>query len=159
MLVNFRVVNFLSLAQLNTISLVKGQSRRHSQHVYQNPVINLLKFSAIYGANGAGKSNVIKAINFSKRIIAENALSTNFNHSYCRTSKTNKDLETSFEYEILIENKIYSYGFSILLSKGELKKEWLYEVRGGEEIPLFTMSFDKKNSILILRNLLMRLIL
>ncbi|HIQ27612.1 MAG TPA: hypothetical protein EYH42_03845 [Sulfurovum sp.] len=144
MLVNFRVVNFLSLAQLNTISLVKGQSRRHSQHVYQNPVINLLKFSAIYGANGAGKSNVIKAINFSKRIIAENALSTNFNHSYCRTSKTNKDLETSFEYEILIENKIYSYGFSILLSKGELKKEWLYEVRGGEEIPLFTMSFDEK---------------
>jgi AAA15 family ATPase/GTPase len=144
MLVNFRVVNFLSLAQLNTLSLVKGQSRRHSQHVYQNPVINLLKFSAIYGANGAGKSNVIKAISFSKKIIAKNDLSPNLSHSYCRTNKKNKDLETSFEYEIFLDNKIYSYGFSILLFKGELKKEWLYEVTGGEEVSLFTMDFDTK---------------
>lgn len=144
MLVNFRVVNFLSLAQLNTLSLVKGQSRRHPQHVYQNPVISLLKFSAIYGANGAGKSNIIKAMSFSKKIIADNTLSTNFRQSYCRTSKENKDLVTSFEYEIFLDNKIYSYGFSILLSKGELKKEWLYEIKGEEEVPLFTMDFDSK---------------
>jgi AAA15 family ATPase/GTPase len=71
MLVNFRVVNFLSLAQLNTLSLVKGSSRQHANHIYKNKLINLLKFSAIYGANGAGKSNIIKAMKFSKEVISK----------------------------------------------------------------------------------------
>jgi len=144
MLVNFRVINFLSLGQLNTLSLVKGKSRRHTNHIYESSLVNLLKFSAIYGANGAGKSNIIKAINFSKEIIAENTLGVNFKQSYCRTNKENKNLETSFEYEVLIDQRTYSYGFSILLSKGELKKEWLYEIKGNEEITIYTIDHDHK---------------
>lgn len=144
MLINFRVVNFLSLAKLSTLSLVKGSSRQHSNHIYTNDSINLLKFSAIYGANGAGKSNIIKAIKFSRTIIVENTLSANYSNSYCRTNKDNKDIETSFEYEILIKNKVYSYGFSVFLAKGELNKEWLYEVNGAEETALFTVDYDSK---------------
>ena len=144
MLVNFRVVNFLSLAQLNTLSLVKGSSRQHANHIYKNKLINLLKFSAIYGANGAGKSNIIKAMKFSKEVISENTLPVHFRNYYCRTNKDHRNKETSFEYEVFIDQKIYSYGFSILLSKGELKKEWLYEIQGDKEISLFTVDYDNK---------------
>lgn len=144
MLVNFRVVNFLSLAELNTLSLVKGTSRQHANHIYQNNLINLLKFSTIYGANGSGKSNIIKAIDFSKNYISNKKLPINFRNSYCRTNRNNKNLESSFEYEILLDQKIYSYGFSILLSKAELKREWLYEIKGSEEISLFTIDYESK---------------
>lgn len=144
MLINFRVVNFLSLAQLNTLSLVKGSSRQHDNHIYKRNSINLLKFSAIYGANGAGKSNIIKAIEFSKKMISKDALPDPYKNYYCRTNKDNKDKETSFEYEIFIDKKIYSYGFSILLSKRELKKEWLYELKGSEEISIFTIDYECK---------------
>lgn len=105
MLVNFRVVNFLSLAQLNTLSLVKGSSRQHANHIYKNKLINLLKFSAIYGANGAGKSNIIKAMKFSKEVISENTLPVHFRNYYCRTNKDHRNKETSFEYEVFIDQK------------------------------------------------------
>lgn len=144
MLANFRVINFLSFAELSTLSLVKGKTRQHPQHVYETSALDLLKFSAIYGANGAGKSNIIKAIKFSKNLITENELNAVHKKSYCRTNHKNKDVETSFEYEVIINKAIYSYGFSILLSKGELKKEWLYEIKGDEEFPLFTMDYENK---------------
>ena len=153
MLANFRVVNFLSFAELNTLSLVKGKTRQHPQHVYSTPVLDLLKFSAIYGANGAGKSNIIKAIKFSKQLITENDLNIVHKKSYCRTNSVNKDLETSFEYEIIINKVIYSYGFSILLSKGELKKEWMYEIKGEEDFPLFTMEYETKTLEIDIDNL------
>lgn len=145
MLANFRVINFLSFAELNTLSLVKGKTRQHPKHVYKTPALDLLKFSAIYGANGAGKSNIIKAIKFSKNFITDNELHSVYKKSYCRTNGTNKDVDTSFEYELIINNKVYSYGFSILLSKGELKKEWLYEIKGNEEILIFTVDYENKD--------------
>ena len=97
MLANFRVLNFLSFAELNTLSLVKGKTRQHPNHVYTTPALDLLKFSTIYGANGAGKSNIIKAIKFSKQCITENELNIVHKKSYCRTNIINKDLESSFE--------------------------------------------------------------
>ncbi len=153
MLANFRVLNFLSFAELNTLSLVKGKTRQHPNHVYATPVLDLLKFSTIYGANGAGKSNIIKAIKFSKQFITENELNIVHKKSYCRTNIINKDLESSFEYEIIINKVIYSYGFSILLSKGELKKEWMYEIKGEEEFPLFTMEYETKKLEIDIDNL------
>ena len=153
MLANFRVLNFLSFAELNTLSLVKGKTRQHPNHVYTTPALDLLKFSTIYGANGAGKSNIIKAIKFSKQCITENELNIVHKKSYCRTNIINKDLESSFEYEIIINKVIYSYGFSILLSKGELNKEWMYEIKGEEEFPLFTMEYETKKLEIDIDNL------
>lgn len=146
MLINFRVSNFLSFDQLNTFSLEKGKSRRHPNHVYQKKGVNLLKFSAIYGANGAGKSNLIKAFKFSKDFITINELSNNQIKSYCRTNIENKNKETSFEYEIYINNQVFSYGFSIILSKQKITKEWLYLLEKDTEQAIYLI--DRPNNII-----------
>ena len=62
MLINFRFDNFLSFSDLNTFSLVKGKTRTHSNHIVRvAKKVEVLKFSTVYGANGAGKSSFIKA--------------------------------------------------------------------------------------------------
>ncbi|WP_157953511.1 AAA family ATPase [Ignatzschineria cameli] len=127
---------------------MKGKSRRHPEHLYKYKDVQLLKFSAIYGANGAGKSNLIKAFKFSKDFISNNNFPESSTQSYCRTKKKNKDLETSFEYEIIIDNKMYSYGFSILLSKKIIKKEWLYEITNSTENAIFTLDFENNDLLL-----------
>lgn len=147
MLINFRLSNFLSFNDLNTLSLVPGKSRRHPSHIHTNKEqVNLLKFSAIYGANGAGKSNLIKGINFSKNFIVKNDFDQSEN-CFCRTDKKNTNKTTDFEYEILIDNKMYSYGFSIVMSEKKILREWLYQIDKNPENDIVIFTIDNEKSV------------
>ena len=145
MLINFRFDNFLSFSDLNTFSLVKGKTRTHSNHIVRvAKKVEVLKFSTVYGANGAGKSSFIKAIRFSQQIITKNTFANAF-RTYSRLHKGNRDKETNFEFELGIGNKVYSYGFSLNISQASLKKEWLYEIDGIEENLIYSYEFDARN--------------
>ena len=74
MLVRFNVRNFLSFSERQNpitgqmvsheFSLLPGKVRSNESHLFQNQTQNLLRFSAVYGANASGKSNFIKALDF-----------------------------------------------------------------------------------------------
>ena len=49
--------------------LASADQKHHKDHIYQKKSLDLLKTAALYGANGAGKSNLIKAIDLLKRIV------------------------------------------------------------------------------------------
>ena len=62
MLLRFVVRNFLSIAEeleLNLFPYTRIQNMK--DHIYETPEVDLLKCAAIYGANGSGKSNLVKA--------------------------------------------------------------------------------------------------
>lgn len=74
MLIRFNVKNFLSFAEREDggseeFSMIAGKVRNKKEHVYDNEKIKLLKFAAIYGANASGKSNLVKAMDYMRRIV------------------------------------------------------------------------------------------
>jgi AAA15 family ATPase/GTPase len=72
MLVSFSVSNFRSFDEEQTFSLVasKRHSGEHKDHALSIPDSDelVLRTGLIYGANGAGKSNLFKALQFLKKI-------------------------------------------------------------------------------------------
>ena len=69
MLIRYKVSNFLSFDGEQEISMIAGATKRKEEQLIDDGNLKLLKFSALYGANASGKSNLLKAIDFSKYII------------------------------------------------------------------------------------------
>ena len=62
MLIEFSVKNFLSFKDKVTLSMEKGIGNENSGNIITKNNIELLKTTAIYGANASGKSNLLKAL-------------------------------------------------------------------------------------------------
>ena len=62
MLIEFSAKNFLSFKDKVTLSLEKGNGDENLDNVISNNKVDLLKTTAIYGANASGKSNILKAL-------------------------------------------------------------------------------------------------
>lgn len=128
MLISYTISNFLSFDSKQTISMVAGAPKKKADHCINKGKIKILKFAELYGANASGKSNLIKAVAFFKKIVLE-GVKTNWSNCYYRGKKDNKDKLSTFDFEFEIDNKIYTYGFDILLSKNSIRTEWLYELK------------------------------
>lgn len=128
MLISYTISNFLSFDSKQTISMVAGAPKKKADHCINKGKIKILKFAELYGANASGKSNLIKAVAFFKKIVLE-GVKTNWSNCYYRGKKDNKDKLSTFDFEFEIEDKIYTYGFDILLSKNSIRAEWLYELK------------------------------
>ena len=141
MLVNFRFDNFLSINELVEFSMVPGRTKG-----LQDSLINLsnhkklLKISAIYGANASGKSSFIKALLYARFLIVNGFQDKLvFTSSFNKNKPDNKRKESRFEFEIVVGNRTYSYGFSVILSERKFVKEWLYDVTD-EETLIYTVN-------------------
>ena len=148
MLKRFNVKNFLSFSEREDghseeFSMIPGNARYKKDHLYRNGSERLLKFAAIYGANAAGKSNVVKALEFMRTVIGSK-VPRRISEKYCRTSIENKSKPSYFEVELLLNNRNYSYGFEILLSENRIISEWLVEFKSDNtEKELFVRDVEK----------------
>ncbi|WP_322905217.1 AAA family ATPase [Paenibacillus sp. SGZ-1009] len=122
--------------------MVKGSTRRHKNHVVDFKSVSVLKFSALYGANAAGKSNLVKAIKFSRNIIVDSLDKSITFDKYCKIDCGNQEKSSQFEYEILINGIVYAYGFAIHLLEKKVEKEWLYSLEDEQETELFTRAWN-----------------
>ena len=113
MLIRFVVSNFLSFKEETEFNMLAGSLRTHQHHVYSVGKVNALKASAIYGANGAGKSNLIQAIDFLKTAVIEGKINHAIENNKFKLDKTYKEKPSTFEAEFSIGKKIYTYGVSI----------------------------------------------
>lgn len=132
MLIRFNVKNFLSFStredgKSEEFSMLAGKVRSKKEHIYDDDKIKLLKFAAVYGANAAGKSNLVKAMDFMRRTVL-NGLPEGHTDKYCKVNPKNKENESYFEIEIMLEQKYYAYGFEVILSQGKFVSEWLIEL-------------------------------
>ena len=127
MLIRFSVSNFLSFNHTQTLSMNAGKARIHKARVYDDGKQKLTKCQAIFGSNASGKSNLVDAFRFMKRMVLQ-GLPRRFSDSYFRMNPENEDQPTTFEIELLLDKKPIVYGFSILLKSGELQEEHLQTV-------------------------------
>ena len=126
MLIRFAVSNFLSFDGKQELSLVAGKTRKNSDRIYTNRRLRLVKCEALFGANGSGKSNLIKAIRFVQEVV-QNGFPRGFSNCYYRLKEENRLLPSEFEIEILCEGTRICFGFTSVLNTGSIETEWLYE--------------------------------
>lgn len=127
MLIDFSVENFTSIDKIQKLCMTTGKVRSKMEHLYRDNKINLLRFSAIYGSNASGKSNLVNAIEFAQMTILY-GIPKGCTNSYNRTNKNNINRPTLFEFKLKIKNKLYKYGFKIFLNKSSICAEWLYDI-------------------------------
>jgi uncharacterized protein len=129
MLVQFSVENYRSFDKKATLNMTAGKGKELTEHIIPCDNLSLLKTAAIYGPNASGKSNLLKAFSFMKRFVV----------SSMKTMQSVDEIEvtpfllndesrlkpSTFEVVILIDKRIYRYGFSV--NRKEVAEEWLYE--------------------------------
>lgn len=128
MLLRFSVKNWMSFRDESTLDLVATREKQHSNHIatIEKYGLKMLPVAAIYGANASGKSNLIKALRFAERFIVDPPKAdAPIPVKPFRLSKDSSGHPTSFRFDILIDETIYEYKFSVTASKvveEELKK-------------------------------------
>ncbi len=135
MLIEFSISNFRSIADTQTFSFVADDSKPENPSAVFSPVgsvsiskFKLLKSAAVYGANAAGKSNVIRALSTMKRIVMISAASKQVGDELPVSAfKLDRDLSeqpSEFEVSFIYEGVRYQYGFSA--SRVRVHEEWLF---------------------------------
>jgi len=146
-LTKFKVKNYLSFSEKPDgkpieFNMWQGELDGKNSHVVDYRGFKILNFSAIYGANAAGKSNWVKAMSFMQQAVLGH-LSIFPGDNFCKTDDANRNKSSYFEVEIVVDGKIYAYGFEILFSEGRYTAEWLFELSpDGNERMIFTRDVD-----------------
>ena len=146
MLVGFAVSNYKSFKDEQSISFEASKITRHKTHVTVKKNKRILKSGLIFGANAGGKSNLVKAVKFSREIILNGLDRVNLNKCHFRIEDKMYKQPGIFEYRIIVGDFEYSYGIAISYSDKIILSEWLIRIENsGKEIYLFNREFDDNN--------------
>ena len=145
MFIGFSVSNFLSFKTTQTMSMIASKVARHKQHILMGNGKKALKTGLIYGANAGGKSNFIKAIDFSRDIILGGLEQVDLNKKYFRIDTSNYKVPGVFEYRLMTQSgKEYSYGIAISYAEKEIISEWLIRIeKNGSETFVFNRDINE----------------
>ena len=127
MLIKFAVSNFLSFDERQELSLEAGKARKHSERLYTNRRLKLVKCEALFGANASGKSNLVEAFQFVQNMV-EDGFPVGFSNNYYRLNNNKRFEPSQFEIEMIIDDKHFCYTFSAILNSGTIVYESLYEI-------------------------------
>jgi uncharacterized protein len=153
MLIQLTIENFRSFRDEVTFSMLAVTSdRQHQEHLSEDAVgkgKHVIPIAAIYGANAAGKSNLIDALSFAKYLILEGTRSNrNLPIPTFKLADYSKKF-SKFEFIFTYHKTQYSYGFK--LNREQIIEEWLYAIPDGKkrEIVYFERitSPEKKTSV------------
>jgi len=130
MLLRFRVSNFRSIKDEQELSMVASSLSGPMEALVHLEAegLDALRVAAIYGANAAGKSNVLEALRFM-------AAAVKGSHRQWRPEgpipsepflldEASAGAPSSFEADLLIDGVRYRYGFK--LDSKRILEEWLY---------------------------------
>ncbi len=138
----FKIKNYRSFNKLQHFSMLAGKVRNNENHIVEMSKHKILKFSGMFGPNGSGKSNLILAMSLVQSIIND-GIDTIINNQYFRGKNNTPNKDSYFEYEIAINEKMYSYGFEININKKTIVSEWLIDMTKTTEKIIFERDTKK----------------
>lgn len=126
MLLGFSFENFSSFYHETIFSMLATKKDEFENlNTIDTPHGRLLKSALIYGANGSGKTNWVKALNFMKDVVFGSVIDKSIlqgNETF-KFSGESQSKPTIFEISFIQNNIAYEYGFKIF--NGEIIEEWL----------------------------------
>jgi hypothetical protein len=145
MLVKVLVDNFLSFESKTELTMLpSNKTRKKTEHKIRVKNTPLLKYAVIYGANAAGKSNLVEAFRFIQYCVYK-AIPAQATTMFCKTQEANSNKPSTFELQFTVNDKFYAYGFSLILKERKIVSEWMYELyQNGSAKTLFERELGKK---------------
>ena len=144
MLIDFSVQNFSSLNKKQELNMLasspKSECELENVHeVGKFGITNVLKSAAIFGANGSGKSNFVRALGIMKHLVLDSFDSSGESAIQSIVPFLLKEVyydePTEFEVTFLAEGVLFRYGLAIVDDK--IEEEWLYWTPTVRETQLF----------------------
>ena len=119
MLIRFTVSNSRSIDKID-FSAIANNDAHTLNNTFAVPQygIALLKSIALFGANASGKTNFLKAIDDSRKLVVEGSKRTHVQldlkpfFNYNKNDDTNKQLPIKYSFDILINGIAYNYTFA-----------------------------------------------
>lgn len=151
MLLRYGIENHLSICDYQEISCAATALKEDASHLLQmksrgTGVKNFVPIVALYGANAAGKSNMIHGLRTLVSAITESYKrrdSDTFPYSPCLADEKSETRPSKYDCDVLIGGIRYHYGFTAN-AKG-FQKEWLYSYPAGLRKILLERDFSTEN--------------
>ncbi|WP_297563821.1 AAA family ATPase [Nitratireductor sp.] len=153
MLVDFLVTNYRSIGREMKLSMVAGApaAKRYgaSYHTGNSLAPDILVAAAVFGANGAGKSTVIKALKFFQDFVRRSVSlpkDGRLPHRFNKLTEDGAKVPTELELSFTHRGELFQYGFS--LDRDRINSEWLYS-RASKKLSrtraIFTREYDPES--------------
>ena len=150
MLIEFKVTNFRSIKETQTLSMVAGNAARDKElasNIFDSGIPklgNLLKSAVIYGPNAAGKSNLIAAVAFVEAMVLGSAKDAQVGELIdvdpFRLDAISCNQDTEFELHFIAGDVRYQYGFRLNIER--ITSEWLTAYPNGKAQHWFERQYD-----------------
>lgn len=154
MIASFSVSNFRSFSPNcdETISFVASRrlSGNHDNHAMPIPNSNekVLKTAVLYGANGAGKSNLFHALSYLQSVVLNRR---NQDQGTRRVSfrflDSSREKPTELDIQFVAAGRLYRYGIQV--DDQKIVQEWLLQIVRGKEKVVFERVTLSDNSVKI----------
>lgn len=128
MLIRFAVENYSSFKERQIFTMAAGKQTRHPDHYAVVNGKRLLKGSFFFGANAAGKSNLIKAVDFMRRMVLSGKTAMQYSDRRFLIDPACKEKPGVFQMDFMEKQTVYSYGFAIDYATQKISGEWLYRI-------------------------------
>ena len=154
MLIEFKVTNFRSIRETQTLSMVASSDKDLVGNTFDTGIAGLPKLvrsAAIYGPNAAGKSNFMAALVFVENMVRDSARKAQVGEPIdiqpFRLSASNRSQDSEFELHFIAEGVRYQYGFT--LNSERITSEWLTAYPFGRAQHWFSRRYDaaEKNDV------------
>lgn len=157
MILEFRCSNYKSIDDEVTLSMMATKAKEHSENLLYYKNKGVLPVVSIYGANGAGKTNILNAIGYLNFMVSNsNSFKPGEKISFFPHKLSNKD-KSEFSIQLNINGTRYAYGFSN--NEECILEEYLYHFKNNRQAKIFervneTYSFgsDYKNYLNEVKN-------
>lgn len=142
MLIRFFANNVFSFGEEKEFHMIPAPNgRRLKDHKYQINKFEILKMSSVYGANAAGKSNLVRALRMLQDVVTEEAL-------YIRQVDTQFKFRDKQELPQMLGAEFYSgsrtYYYALKVVGNRIDEEELYESGLGRKED--TLIFERKTN-------------
>jgi uncharacterized protein len=125
MLIRFVIENLFSFGERKEFTTIPSKRLKTlAHHKYNYDDFNVLKIGSIYGANGAGKSNLIKSLELFQKLIIKEKIPFRLKDSKFKFNNPEDDQNQIFAIEFIQANKAFYYG--IVLNENIIVTEELY---------------------------------
>jgi uncharacterized protein len=147
MLIEFKVTNFRSFRDTQTLSMVAGNVSEHTESNTFDAGLSgfgrFLRSSVVYGPNAAGKTNLLRALQFMQALVVNSATATPATappYTPFKFAAATRDAPSEFQVTFVQNLVRYEYGFAIDAIR--IREEWLVEYVHSRGREIFTREYN-----------------
>jgi AAA15 family ATPase/GTPase len=148
MLIEFRVTNFRSFRDAQVFSLAAGAATEYAEtntfHSGLRGFGPFLRSAAIYGPNAAGKTNLLRAVQFMQQLVLTSAaIPSSAQTAYTPYKLSSNTRQAPSEFQITFAEKDVRYEYGFALTRDRVEKEWLIEYAHSRGRTMFHRNYNQ----------------